>query len=171
MGRVRDAFSGLASWRLLLLGPLVWGLAMVASVGYGLHHLGRLTSANDILLLVLVFVGAALGFVAALPVTRILAGGRRPETVLAAAMLALTLATLGFTIALFALQYRHFYAQWHGAMFSRRWFLEFLGTTAGAVIQFAVLGIRLYLPFGLFFLGLGSFWLARRVRSDYRNRS
>lgn len=164
MGRLRRAFDLRGEGRFLLAGAPLFALAMSVSVAVSLRGLGRLSSANDAVLLAIVFAGAALGFLAALPPIRLLALGRGREAALAASLLVLTLATLGFTLVLFALEYRQFYAQWHGPAFSRRWVLEFIGTSAGAVIQFLVLGVRLYLPFGLFFLGAGSFWLARRVR-------
>ena len=48
---------------------------------------------------------------------------------------------------------------------SRRiWFLQFTHTIAAALYQFAVLGLRLFFPFGFVALFVASFWFARRVR-------
>jgi hypothetical protein len=79
------------------------------------------------------------------------------------AVSALCALTIGITAGLFALEYRNFYAQWHAPAFSRLWFFEQFFTLAGAYYQFAVLGLRLYLPATPFIVFLASIILTRRI--------
>ncbi|MBW8447479.1 MAG: hypothetical protein K0M49_17795 [Arenimonas sp.] len=150
-----------AEW---LIGGLVWGglitLCIILST-YGLH---RLPTAHRATVLALYFSGAALGWIAALPLIRFAGHSRPQETRFAAAFLFLAGGTAAFTALLFALQYRHFYAQWHEPFGTRIWLFQFAFTSASAVYQFAVLGIRNYLPFGLILLIGASILHARRSR-------
>ena len=66
------------------------------------------------------------------------------------------------TSAIFAVIFRQYYAQWHGDPFTRIWLVQLVFTTASALYQFAVLGIRLYLPVGVIFLFAASWLLADR---------
>ena len=110
----------------------------------------------------------ALGGVAAFPpglaLARFLSHRRQAETAFAAAFLSLAVATIGVTSGLFALEYRLYYAAWHAEAFSRTWFLQFTHTLAAALYQFAVLGLRLFLPLGFAALLLASWLFARRAR-------
>lgn len=74
----------------------------------------------------------------------------------------LTALTIGVTAGLFALEYRSFYANWHSPAFSKIWFFEQFFTLAGAIYQFAVLGLRLYLPLSPFIVFSASIILLRR---------
>ncbi len=59
---------------------------------------------------------------------------------------------MGATTAIYALDYRSYYAQWHESVFTWTWLIQFAFTTAGATLQFAVSGLPLYFPLG--FAGL-----------------
>jgi hypothetical protein len=61
------------------------------------------------------------------------------------------------------MDYRLFYAQWHRPFGTRIWAYQFIFTSAGAVYQFLVMGLRLYLPVGLPILAGTSLWLARSM--------
>lgn len=107
--------------------------------------------------------GAALGFWPAIFAARGLL--RRPSAsrVLLIA-LSLTLWTLFMTSCLFALQYRAYFAQWHGEAFSRLWLWQQFFTAGGAVYTYVVLGLRLYVPVALFALFATSWWVNRLPR-------
>lgn len=150
-----------AEW---LIGALLWGVLIALSVTFSAYGLHRLPGAHKTVVLALYFCGAALGWIAGLPLTRFASLGRPPETRFAAAFLFLAVSTVAFTALLFALQYRHFYAQWHEPFGTRIWLFQFVFTSASAVYQFAVLGIRHYLPFGLSLLIGASILHARRSR-------
>ena len=98
------------------------------------------------------FCGAALAWPLSLVSFRFIAYRRPREAAFAAAFLCLSLFTLGVTAVLFAIIYRNFYAQWHGDPFTRLWLLQLVFTSAAAIYQFAVAGVRLYLPLGVAFL-------------------
>ena len=91
-------------------------------------------------------------------------GRRKSETAFAACFLSLAATTIAVTSILFGLQYREYYAQWHADAFTWIWFLQFTHTIAGALYQFAVLGMRLYFPFGFIALIAASIWFARSPR-------
>ncbi|WP_370868971.1 hypothetical protein [Ectorhizobium quercum] len=148
----------------LLAGAPVWGMLMALSAAASLHLGKRLDFPTDTVLLALYFAGGALGWSAALPLARFCAAGRRPDTRLASCLFWLSVATVGITALLFALQYRSFYAQWHAPFMTRIWLNQFVFTSASAVYQFAVMGLRLYLPLGFVFLLAASAIMARRIR-------
>lgn len=147
----------------LWLAPL-WGLLMALSVCGTLILHGRFDPHLPAILL-LYGAGGLIAFpfsILAAEFTLRLRRARRSDTRFAAHFLCLTLLTIAATALLFALQYRLFFAQWHGTRFSYGWTLHFLFTTASAVYQFIAIGIRLYLPFGLPMLLGMSLYLARR---------
>lgn len=108
--------------------------------------------------------GGALAFPAALFFARLVSMGRNSETAFAAAFLSLLICTVAFTSGLFSLQYRLYYAEWHAPAFSVIWAFQFVFTVAGALVQFAVLGLRLYFPIGFIALFAASLWFARQPR-------
>lgn len=110
---------------------------------------------------------AAGGLVAYIPVTMLaalLSRGRHREARLAIHGLGLACATAGTTALLYALVYRSYYAEWHDPAFTTTWFFEFGFTIAGAVYQFLVSGLGLYLPLGLAALFGFAWWNAREPR-------
>jgi hypothetical protein len=115
-------------------------------------------------LAVVYFFGGALAWPFMVPLARILAFRRPVETRFAAFFLALSIGTMAMTAFLFAMDYRIFYSRWHAPFGSIVWMFQFAFTGASAVYQFAVLGSRLFLPFGLIFLIAASLYLARRMR-------
>ena len=108
--------------------------------------------------------GASIGFPVALFLARFVSAGRSAEAAFAAMFLALSLSTLGVTALLFALDYRSYYSRWHEDFGTITWIFQFVFTIAGAVVQFAVLGMRMFLPLGLAGLFLVSLWFARSAR-------
>lgn len=134
--------------REFVLGAPLWGATMALSAWFALWLRQRAETFHLAELLLLFGFGAMLAWPPSLFLGRFAALGRRPETRFAAYLFCLSLGTVAATAALFALDYRHFYAQWHAPAGSRIWFFQFAFTSFIACYQFLVLGIRLYLPLG-----------------------
>lgn len=152
----------------LVLGTPLWGAAMTLSAWFGLWLRERALTFHLEELLLLFGLGALLAWPPSLFLARFASVGRRPETRFAAYLLFLSLGTIAVTAALFALDYRQFYAQWHAPAGSRVWFYQFTFTSLIAIYQFLVMGIRLYLPFGGLVLLAVSLWLASGRSSQRR---
>ncbi|MGB6117200.1 MAG: hypothetical protein WBF87_03185 [Mesorhizobium sp.] len=146
-----------------LSGSVLWSMLMALLALNGLVVLGWKTPGHIALVAAVYAAGGFLAFAPSVWLGRLL-GSRRREAVAAATFLALATATIGLTALLFALQYRVYYAQWHGDTFTVRWAFEFAFTSAAAVYQFLVTGVRLYMPLGLLALFGVSWWNARHVR-------
>jgi hypothetical protein len=157
----RLAFA-VPSVRAAIVGAILWGLAMTLSAQFALWLAIRLDTFHLLQLSVLFFAGGAVTWPLALFAIRFCSGGRRPETWFAASIVFLSIGTVIVTAALFALQYRIYYAQWHGGAFTKIWMYQLFFTTAAAVYQFAVMGLRLYLPFGAVILFVTAWIIARR---------
>jgi len=151
-------------WSDAILGALGWGAAMALSAQAWLWLSMAALTSHYWSITALVFCGAALAWPLSLVSFRFIAYRRPREAAFAAAFLCLSLFTLGVTAVLFAIIYRNFYAQWHGDPFTRLWLLQLVFTSAAAIYQFAVAGVRLYLPLGVAFL-FGASWMLARANS------
>jgi hypothetical protein len=149
---------------LVLAGSTLWGLVMAVSVlaSLTLEHGAYMTDALAVFLLY--FIGAAAAFAPILFVLGLVFGHKGSGTArFVVALLLCFLATHTVTAGLFALQYRMFYAHWHAPFLSRIWFFQFAYTSAGALYQFTVSSLMLYLPFAWAgFLGF-ALWFRRRA--------
>lgn len=152
----------------IVVGAACWVLVMVASATLAVWLRGWQTPEKYQTIAVLFGSGAALGFPLALYAARLLSAGRSSEAAFAAMFLALSLSTLGTTALLFALDYRAYYASWHEEFGTVTWVFQFVFTMAAALVQFAVLGVRMFLPLGLAALFIVSLWFARA--SGYSGR-
>ena len=161
---IRHARRSLPSFATALAGAACWSIVMALSALAGLWLRGWQTPERFMEIALIFALGAALAFPVGLFVARFIGLGRRAEAAFAAAFLALSLSTLAMTAAIFALDYRQYYATWHDDAFTIRWLYEFAFTTAGAVVQFAVLGARLYFPIGFLALFAAGVWFARTAR-------
>ncbi len=148
---------------LCLGGALAWGLLMVVCAFLSLHMEGRDANFHLEKLLLIYFTGGFCAWVIALPLARLLTRRRGTETRFAAHFALLSLGTVALTAFFFAMDYRLFYARWHQPFGTRVWAFQFVFTSAGAVYQFLVMGLRLYLPVGLPILVGASLWLARAM--------
>ena len=115
-------------------------------------------------LILLYFAGGTLAFPLAEFGMRFLAAGKPAEARFSAAFLCLSVITAAVTALLFAIVYRSFFTHWHGEMFTWPWIQQLGVTIASALYQFAVIGVRGYLPLGLVFLVAASLWLAKTMR-------
>lgn len=145
-------------------GSLAWALAMAASFQLSVHLFGRATSSHDLALTLIYAAGGLIGWLVALPLIHVVEKRGGPQTVLAAWLLLLGVVTVGAISGIYALQYRTFYAHWHAPFPSRIWVYQQIFTTASALYQFAVLGLRHLLPTGLAMLLVLSMVMARRSR-------
>ncbi len=144
-----------------LAGALAWGAAMAAGAVLALV-LGDWETTRKIRTVALLFAaGGIIGFPFGLIAARFLSYRRGGEAAFAAALLCFAAFTALATGGLYALDYRTYYAEWHAETLSRVWVLQFVHTVAAAFYQFAVLGLRLFFPFGFVALLLASIWFAR----------
>lgn len=153
--------EALPSLRVALGGALVWGALMGFCAMLGLLRLDWEGTDRIRLVALLFTAGGALAFPAGLFAARLLSRGRSGEVAFAAAFVCLLGATVSVTGALYALQYRAYYAEWHAETFSVTWMFQFVFTVLAALYQFAVLGIRLYFPLGFVALFAAALWFAR----------
>jgi hypothetical protein len=158
---VVHARRSLPSLGVTLAGTAGWVLVMVASASLSVWMRGWQTPEKYQAIALLYALGAALGFPIALYLARFVSAGRSAEAAFAAMFLALSLSTLGITALLFALDYRSYYASWHEEFGTITRVFQLVFTTAAAVVQFAVLGVMMFLPLGLAALFIVSLWFAR----------
>jgi hypothetical protein len=156
--------NSLPSMATALVGSACWALVMAASAVIAVWRGGWETDAKIATIALLFGAGAALAFPVGLTLARFASSGKTAERRFAAYFLGLALSTIGFTAAIYALDYRQYYSAWHEEMFTTTWMFQFFFTAAVAVIQFAVLGVRLFFPLGFVALFVASLWFARPAR-------
>jgi hypothetical protein len=161
VARLRRSLPPLAT---VLVGSACWALVMAASALLEVWRDGWQTEAKFATIAMLFGFGAALAFPLGLTSARFVSLGKSAEATFAAHFLGLLLATIGVTGLIFAFDYREYYATWHEEAFTVTWMFQLAFTTLGALIQFAVLGVRLFFPLGFAALFLASLWFARRAR-------
>ncbi|MFK0163075.1 hypothetical protein [Rhizobium sp. NPDC090279] len=137
---------------------------MAASVLAALYLRNGLLTSHVTALTLVYFFGAALSWPVLVPLARRFTRRKPTSARFAGFFLVLSIGTATMTAFLFAMDYRWFYSRWHAPFGSLIWTFQFLFTGASAVYQFAVLGITLFLPFGLLCLIVVSAYLARRAR-------
>ncbi|WP_136656941.1 hypothetical protein [Nitratireductor sp. XY-223] len=137
---------------------------MALSLFGGLElSIGGLT-ANRNALLLLYFAGGTVAFTPAVWMAFLLAGRRPGETRFAAIFLCLGVLTVAVTAGLYAVTYWIFFASWHGEFLTTLWLYQLALTLASALYQFAVIGLRNYLPLGPVLVAAASFWLVKSMR-------
>jgi hypothetical protein len=156
------AHRSLPSLSVALAGTAGWVLVTAANALLVVWLRGWQTPEKFAAVGALFAVGAALAFPLALFIARFVSSRRSPEAAFAAMFLALSLCTVGITAFLFGLVYRSYYATWHEDFGTIVWIFQFAFTVAAAVIQFAVLGVRMLFPLSFVALFAVSFWFARR---------
>jgi hypothetical protein len=159
--RLRRSLPSLAA---ALVGSACWTLAMTTSALFALWQDGWQTPDKYAAIALLFALGAAPAFPISLLLARFCSFGRSAETAFASMFVALSASTAGITAALFALDYRHYYAAWHADFLTVTWAFQFVFTIAGALVQFAVLGMRMFMPVGFVGLFLASLWFVRQPR-------
>lgn len=143
---------------------LAWAVLMGFSALVGLlFERGRSLDPQVIEIVAIYGAGGLIGYLFAhVPLMWLVRRRAFPWNLLIAAC-ALTLFTLGATAGVLAVEYRDYYAQWHGHPLSVVWFYQQFYTALGSTYQYAVIGTRLYWPLGPVFLVAMSWWLTRRA--------
>lgn len=159
--RIRAALPGPA---VALGGSLAWAILMGASAGLGLWFREWQTADRVAAVAALFAAGGVVGFVPALALAKLVAGKKPRTAAFAATFLALSIATIGFTSAIYVLIYRSYYATWHADAFTITWMFQQVFTTAGALGQFAVMGLGLFFPLGFAALIVASLVFSRASR-------
>jgi hypothetical protein len=159
--RLRRSLPQLAT---TLAGSACWAGIMATSALLTMQTYGWQTPGKYQTVALLYAFGAALAFPLGLTLARVAALGRSAETAFASMFLAMSLSTVGVTAALFALQYRQYYAAWHADFLTITLVFQLVFTALTALVQFAVLGTRLFFPLGFVALFLGSLWFVRQPR-------
>lgn len=159
----QESGNTLSAWLFPLLAPLVWAASSAASAGLGLYSRNRFETDHAADIAILFFCGGLLGWPLAMVALRFLPASAGLPLRFAASCLAIAFFTIAVAAALFAFQYRIFYAQWHAPALSRIWFFQQLFTSLGAIYQFCILGLRLYFPFAAVPLALAGTILCRRT--------
>lgn len=151
-------------WRPALLGGLIWAIVAIACAFTGLKLGGWQTVEKLESVALLYGFSAFIAFPVAVWIARLLSLDRSADVAFAAFFVTLAMATISLTAAVFGLQYRFYYAEWHATPFSKIWLIQFIHTVGGAVFQFAVLGVRLYFPLGFAALFVAGLWFRRTAR-------
>nr|WP_205926316.1 MULTISPECIES: hypothetical protein [unclassified Rhizobium] len=136
---------------------------MAASALAALYWRNGLLSSHLAALTLVYFFGGALAWPILVPLTQRFTRSRPVSARFAAFFLMLSIGTAAMTAFLFSMDYRWFYSRWHAPFGSLIWTFQLLYTGASAVYQFAILGLSLFLPFGLLCLIAVSAYLARRT--------
>ena len=145
----------------IIAQSILWGLAMTISALTSLWFSVGWQTSHLTYIIILVLFSSIIAYPLARLTLYIIDRKKRFETQFACSFFCLTIATIGLTAATYSLSYWSFYAQWHGPAFSRLWVWQFFFTNLGALYQFAVMGLKLYLPLGIMFLTLASWLIAR----------
>lgn len=150
----------------ILLQSLLWGIAMTLSAGFSLWLSNGLITSHLSIILLMSFATSIVGYLLAMLAVRTFVKRNRFETRFAGYFSFLIVMTIGCNAIFFCIHYWLFYTQWHAPFLSKTWAWQFIFTNVGALYQFAVLGLLLYLPLGLIFLTITSFLKARPVSSQ-----
>jgi hypothetical protein len=134
---------------LAVAGSLGWALTMASSAALAGLMRSRAFGGNLETVIAVFGIGGLAGFVPALTAYRLFGRQKSRSQRFSLMFLALTLATVACTSLTFTLILRSYYAQWHDDFPSLHWFEEQFFTTASSTYQFAVLGLRSFLPLGL----------------------
>jgi hypothetical protein len=147
----------------LALGML-WGAAMAASAVANLLYDGWETSSRIAMVAIVFGLGGAMAVPIAYWLAALVAGRKRWEARLAAALIFLPLATIGMTAALYAFVYRQYFVDWPAELPSLTWITEFILGTLASFVMFGVTSARLYFPIGVIALPFAALWFARHPR-------
>lgn len=142
----------------VLVGSIIWATIMAASSAIVLY-LWHWQSVEQLRLLsALYFAGGLMAWPTALYLLDRTRPHRSAETAFAAALIVFSLSTIGITLLLFILEFRLNHASFQPDELFQTKTLWSIATT---IFQFAVIGMRLYLPFGLVALLAASWWYTR----------
>ncbi len=147
----------------IVVFALVWALAMAATGAVSLVWTrGWALDAQAQLLMGMFAAGGFCGFVGAWLLLGFVPDSWDAARRFALAFILIGAGTVGFTALFFALQFLAYFSQWHDDHASKRLLFETVFTILSACYQFLVLGLRLYIPFGLLALIIAAWAYAQR---------
>jgi hypothetical protein len=168
MARLKDAAErALPSPSMVVFGSAGWGAILMISALSGIWLRNGLIVVNPFAIASVFFYGGALAFAPAFWLSMLILRRRGAITRFMGGTLIFAFGTHLAASAIFALQYKVFYAHWHASFPSIVWFFQLAFTSAGAVFTFTVGSLHYYYwPVScLAFLGVG-LWFALRSRSE-----
>lgn len=151
-------------WRHALAGAVLWAAILGISAALSLVGQGWLDRTSILKVVAIFAAGGLIAFPIGWGAARILSARGGADQRFAAAFVCFSIASVGATAGIYALDYRSYYAQWHDHAFSMTWLMQLAFTTVGATLQFAVSGLPLYFPLGFAGLAALSLWFARQPR-------
>jgi hypothetical protein len=159
--------DALPSPSMVVFGSAGWGAIVMLSALSGIWLRNGLIVAGPFAIGSVFFYGGALAFAPAVWLMTLFFRRRSKATRLAAGTIVIAIATHLATSAVFALQYRVFYAHWHANFPSIVWFFQLGFTSAGAVFTFTVGSLHYYYwpASWLAFAGFG-LWFAFLSRAE-----
>jgi hypothetical protein len=154
--------AALPSPAFAVFASLAWAMAMAASAALAGAMKSRAFSGNLETVIAVFGAGGLAGFAPALTAYRLFGRHKARGQRFSLMFLALAATTIICTSLAYTLVYRTYYAQWHDDFPSLHWFEEQFFTTASSTYQFAVLGLRSYLPLGIIALFLASWLMSKK---------
>jgi hypothetical protein len=154
--------SALPSLRTALLGSILWCAAISLCVWFNIRFLSWGSDGQRLQVILIIAGGALIGFLPGITVARLVAQHKSQSQYMAALLIGLTLSTIGLTALIYLFHFRSYYAIWHDNIGAHDWYWQQFFTTASAFYQFAVLGTRLYMPFGPLVLIAAAYILSTR---------
>jgi hypothetical protein len=145
-----------------LFGSLVWAALMGASAWLAGAAAGKSIRGSLSAEIVTFSIGGLAALSPGLFLFRLLGPGKGHGQRFALIFLSLAAATALCTWLTFAVFFRAYYAQWHDDFLTGDWLREQIFTMASAGYQFAVLGLRSFLPLGLPALFLASWHISKK---------
>jgi hypothetical protein len=158
--------SALPAPSLVVFGSAGWGAILMASALAGIWLRNGLTLVNPFAIGSVFFYGGALAFAPSFWLATLVLHRRATIARFVGGTLIIAIGSHLATSAIFALQYRVFYAHWHATFPNIVWFFQLAFTSAGAVFTFTVGSLHYYYwPAScLAFLAFGA-WFAYRGRA------
>jgi hypothetical protein len=165
---LQAAGDALPSPSLVIFGSVAWGVVLAATAMMGMWLQNGLIVVNPLAISGVYFYGGSLGFAPAVWLGRMLFARRSLPLRFVGGTALIALSSHVAAAAIFALQYRVFYAHWHADFPDIIWFFQLAFTSAGAVYLFTVGSFADYWPFSILgFLAFG-FWFATRGAAPRR---
>jgi hypothetical protein len=167
IARWKNAMQGaLPAPSLVVFGSAGWGAILMISALAGIWLRNGLIVANPFAIGSVFFYGGALAFAPSFWLAALILRRRAAIVRFIGCTLIIAFGSHLATSAIFALQYRVFYAHWHASFPNIVWFFQLAFTSAGAVFTFTVGSLHYYYwPVScLAFLGFG-LWFAFRGRA------
>jgi uncharacterized membrane protein YsdA (DUF1294 family) len=153
-------------WRQTLMFSLIWAIFLAVHTLGSLYWQGWQDITSIAKLTLLIFIGALFGGMLGWFLAILLGAHRIAPKRFAVAFVFILLATVGAMVALFALQFRQYYTQWHMPAFTIGWAYQLVFTGISALYLFAVQGLRLLLPFGPVALVLAPLYFVKTTSRD-----